>query len=881
MANNYTSAEKQAKILADLSKYGPSNYSRLKDFLRLISTQKNFEVELDKEMVSFTPQEMWDIVSPICGELNFSFGDRGNIFPRTAKILEDIDKREKGETASNSAKYELIRKQLEDPIVKPGAPPTDPSGEILRKSTELQRKQIELLEAKFLGKLRKNLTDAPIFKNSDPHTRALILQMVAAGNHNFRTVTNFTPDDLNRLLLSVAGQEQINKETHRLYSKDSKSDFVKMVGVINETINDVYSEDEDKYERDMATLRDASSLTPRLSDVDDLVGRTMVYGTPAEKAKLVSAIRTEIIHRSRSGYVSGDDIITSALARSGTSRANLSYLVPLSPYFESMRVDETNKLLGPDLKTPRKRSLLAIFSLAETFGVDLEAAWANPQSLASAQKAITDKYGVNTLVEAYGKTNDLHELSEIRNLMSLMSDNTRYRTGLRDHPFLSLQDAWAKTWNRPVSEKFSIFDPFRAVNARWTNFQTNIAINIHDWAINVNSTSWFSGIAGHIGDFTEGFIKHNADWTAAREFFVERKWGNLLDWAAKKAGHESWSTAKTSFLKGVIKTIEIGGNKFAAGLGSKIALSLTELVTSEAGVGLLLMGGQVLWESGKFFLEKVSGFFKSIWNGDSKNLYGAISIWLGGLFLMANTFLAGIPALVAGALAMLKSFLKLVWDNLLALLALAAAVTFGIIMFFVVIWSIIISPTVHLDSGPGQLVANIVCSLAGAEAPGNSSNPRLAAGKCVFELLSKAGINPLNKGNAAGAAFSSFETGLGNGTASDMARYSATQYGAFQCSGFDSVVDIMTGGVGDFTDAHNLDTINPSGYTFVAGVESCSPGDFFVDKNGTWGHTGLFVELAGAIIKCLDANFDGMGTVRDEKTCQWPTNRIAGCLKGN
>lgn len=881
MANNYTSVEKQAKILTELSKYGPSNYSRLKQLLRLISSQKNFEVELDKEMVSFTPQEMWDIVSPICSELNFSFGDRGNIFPRTAKILEDIDKREKGETASNSAKYELIRKQLADPIVKPGATPSDTTGEILRKSTELQRKQIELLEAKFLGKLRKNLTDAPIFKNSDPRTRALILQMVAVGNHNFRTVTDFTPDDLNRLLLSVAGQEQINKETHRLYSKDSKDNFVKMVGIINETINDVYSEDEDKYERDMAILRDVSSLTPRLSDVDDLVGRTMVYGTPAEKAKLVSAIRSEIVHRSRLGYVSGDDIISSALARSGTSRANLSYLAPLSPYFESMRVDETNKLLGPDLKTPRKRSLLAIFSLAETVGVDLEATWASPQSLARAQKTITDKYGVNTLVEAYGKTNDLHELSEIRNLMSLMSDNTRYRSALRDHPILSLQDAWAKTWNRPVSEKFSIFDPFRVVNARWINFQTNLAINIHDWAINVNSTSWFSGLAVHIGDFTEGFIKHGADWSSAREFFVERKWGNILDWAAKKAGQESWKGAKDSFWKGVISTIEIGGNKLATGLGSKIALSLTETLTSESGLGLLLLGGQVALETGKYFVNKFTDFIKSIWKGDSKNLFGALPIFLGSLFLTINTALLGLPGLVVGVLKVVQELIESIWKNFVALLGLATLIGMVAISFVVVVWFVFISPTFNLDSGPNEFVASVICN-QNSEGSTTTTSPAASAAMCIVETLQGCNLSPLLGSMLDGSAWKCALAAITNPQVAVEIYNSAQHNTYFQCVGFIAATAAWIGKPIPQINACSYVNNAPSGYRYYSNTADMQIGDFFVIGSSNCvdsspGHVGVVCGVAGAVITACDANYGVAGGVRGDG--QFARSQITGFMR--
>ena len=167
----------------------------------------------------------------------------------------------------------------------------------------------------------------------------------------------------------------------------------------------------------------------------------------------------------------------------------------------------------------------------------------------------------------------------------------------------------------------------------------------------------------------------------------------------------------------------------------------------------------------------------------------------------------------------------------------------------------IFNTTIRLDSGPGGLIVDIVCSLAGTGAPSGASNSKLAAGKCVYQLLSKFGINPLTESNAVGAAFNSFSAGLGNGAAAAEAARSATSYKVFQCVGFDVVVDIMTGGAGWGGATPTLPS-PPSGYKPVFGVGSCSPGDFFVDTSGAVGHTGI---LSAMRVHILNAWTNGGG----------------------
>lgn len=886
MATTLTPIEKKAAILRELSRYGGGNYSLINNYLAKVKSNKNFEIKLGNEMVAFSPVELWSILEPWCrGVLKLSIGDRGDAITLSIRALEAIDKKTKIETISASAKYELIKKQADNPIVPPSAP-TDATGDVFKKSLALQREQIALIESTFLGKLRKNLTDSPIFKNTDPSTRAEMLQMVAYANHNFRTASPFTPDDLNQLLNIEAGKGQINKETHRLYSSASKADFTKMVSVINETINDVYSENEAKYEKDMATLRSITDLSPNISDVDWMVERAVIYGTPAEKARLSRAIRSELIASAKIGHVGGEQIISNALSKAGLASANLSYLAPLSPYLETIRIDESSKLQGSTLKEPKKKGLLATLNLTTALGVSADAPWQNFNDLKLAQDAITSKYGVNTLVEAYGKTNDLGELREIRNLMGAMSDHTRYREGLRSSVLYSIQDAWDKTWNRSADgvAKFSLLDPFAGITSRWTTFQTNIAINIHDWAINVDGSSWLSDFARNVGDFTEGFIKHEANWTSAGHFFLERKWGNVLDRAAKMAGYETMDAAKAAFWQGTIHAIEIGGNKLAAGLGSKIATSLAGLATSAEGIGLAILGAQIIWETLKFGFDKIKRFFTD------SDFRDKILSWLPITLGAGVAFLASVPALVLAGLTGLGTslllFLAAVLASLVNLLLLALSWAFGLIAVSVLLFYIF-KPTTGLDvnSGNQTLAPGVQCVQSGGGTTGGS--PAASQAVCIANYLSQCHLNPLSSSLVNGSAWKCLVTALTTSAQAVAALAASAIHNTYlQCVGFVDAVALAAYNT-SIAPKNACSYVNgaPPGFTYHGGTSGMQSGDFFVIgssdcKDASPGHIGVVLGVGGAIVNVADANY-GTGSGGSRANGQFATSQITGYLRKN
>jgi len=936
MVNYSTEAQKKARnllIVESLNLDKAANYSRLEYYLKQIASGRDvtFETRSDQPF-SVPAQEAWGIILTWAqGEGSLPVGDGKDLFnlrSRATKLLDYLQTNVSGKTAEAAASYQLILDQANNKIT-PTFPSQDPQDYNHQKIYSLRRIQMDILQAGAIGKIYTNLEKSKILAGVPAESRNYVLRMFAAGSQNFRynpsnSMENFTPEKIHQLLLHTPGINNINSIIRLFYSNAAKED----IKVITETIESSIREyGETKYQKEMETLHNLAAFSPSLSTVSYLINNIDIHATPAEKIRLIRNLKSQIIGSASTSHQTGDALLKAALKSAGfpvPEDINTSVYKSLIPYLEELEVKERHLLLGSELSDHDSR-LLATKKLTEEIGVGLDTPWYTKNELDQITAKIA---GDKSLQEAFdleyskGDGANLLVLTELSDLMGKHRDYQIYHDSLSGNLWYKARDIWGlgvgnfqavkqpldrfagklwagydkiddfifspikkfDKWWEKQQELRPWLDPLKLVSTRWTNYQTNIAINLHAWAIGISTSSWFStsGFAGHIADFTEGFTKYKGDWNQAGSFFIQRKWGNTLDWATKTfTKHKDFKGLKVS----IANTVWNGFSKMAPELSAKMLSGALANTIKTFLLGELTLGAtiaiQVGWEAIKAGFGTLVKFAKGVLEGNTANLYGTIPLILGSVFLAINAVLGGIPAALVVSFKLLKVALKMMWDLFLALLALSALVTICLVAFFTLVWYGLISPTFNIDSGAGELAINIACNLAGSEAPSESSNPKLAAGKCVFQLLDGLGINPLNKGNAVGAAFTSFATALGNQAAAAEAARSATEYLAFQCVGFDVVVSMMTGGGGTFTNAKDLDTIEPGGYDFVAGVGSCSPGDFFVDKNGTWGHTGLFVSVEGANIICLDANSDGHGLVRDEATCRWPTSRIAGCLKAN
>lgn len=358
-------------------------------------------------------------------------------------------------------------------------------------------------------------------------------------------------------------------------------------------------------------------------------------------------------------------------------------------------------------------------------------------------------------------------------------------------------------------------------------------------------------------------------------------WGSGTKWALEKSVALATKMGVGSAFKYVTVSASRTATRLLLQIGGKTLAKTAVKIGTEA-IGALLAAGTAIGTAFSVVLGALMVFdlIKLGWNfvknflssSDFRGSVAKFGLTVGAIFL-------AIPAAFVSTLSVISLLMLSVLQPVLLSLAIIG------IMIFVNNHNFSdLMTTVRLDSGSAlqQVVGDIVCTLTGSEAPSKAGNPKLAAGKCVAQLLTQFGINPLTESNAVGAAFNSFSSGLGNGAAAAEAARSATSYKVFQCVGFDVVVDIMTGGSGTgWGNANTLLSSPPSGYKPVLGVGSCLPGDFFVDTSGVVGHTGIFVSNAGPYIKCMDANGGGPGLVRDESSCVWPSANVAGCLKKN
>lgn len=935
---NLTSTQKSA-VLSALTLEKARNYSSLEYYLKQLLSGRDVTFQIGGDTIVASPAEAWDIISD-WGQSDggLPMGDRGSMRNRASRLLSYIQINLMGKTTEAAASYRLILEQANKPLIKAGETTTDPVGLILQKAHNLRREQIKLLQNGLIGKLATNLEKTKFLKNiPDAPTRVLVMQMIAASNLNFRSASDFTPERINQLLLHEPGYKQLNNAMHLAYSRSTQKDFVELEKTVNDSIAAQYKGDEAKYLADMDNLRELSELSPALSDVNWMVSHIAFASSPEEKTKLINALRSTLVASARQSHQDGQTLLRSALAQAGLPDTALGSLENLIPYLEEIEVKQRHLLLGSDLRD-RDPRLIATSGLAAALGVDLTTPWLKAEDLNAVTKQITDKYGVNTLVEAVGKTNDPKELSEIKNLLGKTSDYNYYHTSLSGNLLLSAQETLAKgrgnlasiaspitrltgkVWagyekvdnvvNSPVrgladgwqrlQEKFPILNPAGFILTKWSGFQIGIANRLNLWATKASvSGHWFSGFAVHVADFTEGFVKHEASWSGAGAFFFERKWGNVLDWAAKKAGHESWSVARASLWQGTIRAIEIGGNKIAAGLGSKIATTLAGIATSESGIGLLIIGAQIGWEILKFGFDKVKRFFTD------SNFREKVLNWLPVTLGAGLTAAAALPALLlsgVGAIGTgLLAFLGAAIGSLASLFVLAATWSLAIVAGFVLLFYIF-KTTTELDSGLSSLVASVICD----QSKQTSSNPTANVALCIAELAYKCpGINPMTEAVVQSQSWQClvgglvFKKAITELEASSHISNGSSGPGNVQCVGLSAAS--AADGDGSFSvgqiNACSYATNEPNGYRYLDGCPNMQPGDHFVmgadncynpttNPDGTVGHIGVVIDPSGGEkFTCVDANYSFPGSptqpgeIRGPDKCFFAKSQISGCLR--
>lgn len=360
-------------------------------------------------------------------------------------------------------------------------------------------------------------------------------------------------------------------------------------------------------------------------------------------------------------------------------------------------------------------------------------------------------------------------------------------------------------------------------------------------------------------------------------------WGGVTKWATLQSGKFASAVAVKIGIKGSVQSmsvlvgragtrmlLKLGGRALAK-FGVKAAAALAGIAGGiSSGIGIVLAASMIwdLLKLGWVFVKELfqnSSFRKTVlgWTTAIAAVFTASNLLR--LFTLIGVFFGGVIATTLGYL-------------MLALVIIGIYTFIGTHTYNNIQTTARLDVNLSLDSGIGGIIGNILCD----SGEGGGGNSRAQTAACIVEILSKCGINPLTAGNAQGNSWQCvLASTLAQSAIAELQR-SATSYSVLQCVGFIVAVDVATGGSGaGFGNANSLASSPPSGYRFAAGVGSCSPGDFFVDISGAWGHTGVFVGNAGAVIKCLDANGGGPGLVRGSDSCVWPSAKVAGCLKKN
>lgn len=947
-----TQGQKQ-QIFGLLQRDKVRNFYFLQRYLQAITRSQAVDFVINDDLtISLSPADAWEVIVEWgrSAEGNLPVDARGQSRVHLASKLHSyIASHIVGNTSEAAAARVALIEQANRPVVPAGT--SAPALDSYQKAQALRRQLENAINAKFMGRLTTELEKAKFLQRiPDVRTRSMVAALLAGNAANLRQYTEYKdgktslgfsdlPERINQILLARAGDRETNMVIHLAHSEavERGQELQEVSQIIDREITTAYSSDKEFLE-DQSRFRALPSLAPTLSDIPALIDHLAPNATRAQRASMAAALRKEIILSARGQHRAGRTIISKAFSAAGLG-GDPSALANLEPVIEELQTSIRQQYLGNTLfeKDPRT---LATYDVAAETGVNPLIPWAKEQDIQSMKKALLEGTGFTDLDTAIAAESDPVRYGRLRNVRDMENQYFTYRGRLAGSPLLAAQDALAKTrgnfaiarqpYDRMVHkiwkaqervddiihwparkyldtvdkliEKTTIIvklkngrrlaipllRPVAFLTDQWIGWQKGVALGVFKWSHKLTlQNKWYSPFTRQIADFSKGFFKSDASWGRAGFLFVERKWGNVtkaaLDWTAQKVFKQgSWAALKAT-LGASIKAFAM---KIAPAITMKISTYLAETLAGigSGGWGLILLAAQILWDLAKFAVNWVKKFFtdgrfrEKLINLLPITLPFALLAALPMFLISGGSFLLG--ALVAGIAAMLFSLAAVfvsafVWSF-------SIIVVGGLLTFFV-------NTTINLDSSAAQLVANVICAVAGESGEtgqggadtGGGGNAALRTASCIHKILTDCGINPLTSSNANSSRWQCTvaQAALVAAGALEELKRSATSYDVLQCVGLIASVDIALGGSGGFGNAKDLETNKPGNYQYVSGVGNCRPGDFFVDKNGDWGHTGVFVSNAGPYIKCIDANGGGPGVVRDSNSCVWPTDKIAGCLK--
>ena len=908
-----------------------SNHQLLTYYLKLILSGRPLDLKLvDDTIHRFSPEQTWQeiIAWATKNEVSLPMGDGGSRKIRASRLLNYLELNVQGKTREAAANFQAIRESSKTNAFQSISSITPKENNYL-KALEIRRLQLNLINDKILGKLSTDIQQTRYLQKfkGDPNTYSMLSGLLAADAINLRSIPKDEPnriaDEITQLVQLKYGYRSINNAAHLAYADSAEQDLPELLDVINFRIKAEYGDQENEFQQDMSRYAALSGLTT-ISDIPTLVNLVAHQGS--DNQRFATILQQTILASSTSGYVSGEAIIKAAIASAGLPDPDNVYtqLSKLAPLIEEVHHNEAKNILGGNIFENDPR-LLHTLNLSRDIAVSPKTPWITSKDLQAQEKALHQKYGSGDLQQileaelSLETTADYRKIVDINDYFKSFSDHRRYQQSLANNTLYSLRDNIGKArgnftavkspidrftqkigktyWkvddfvHAPfnylvdkwvsIQERFPILNPGKLIYTKISDAQRWVALKIYKWSTKIaKSNRWYAGAFRQISEFSKIFFKENADWHLASYTFIQKKWGNLLEWGAKKAGRKSLQAIKaeigTKLWDGFSKLAPGIAKKMSAGALGELIASFTAGTLSGGTTILIQIGLALVWEG-------LKGIWKFIKNTDNfrDKLISKIPAILGvlsiGLAALPGAIAAG---LIAGGSALIATIGSLI-TSLLSTIFLPAVLAVGamIIIFFLLFQTF--STSTHLDSEiVQQIVSNILCNDS-SEPSTEPVNKVASCASCLVKYLTECygeSINATTLSKGVGCL-------IAKSVAPDVASIiegSTTKFTNLQCVGFVQAAIACGGGSLAGNNACGYVAGAP-GYKFTPGLAGASPGDPVVFKSsgtcgeGAPGHIGILKEDAGALVCLIDANQVCDGCPSDNNCL--PKTNLAGYLK--
>lgn len=904
----------------------------------------------EKDPIVLPPEAIWKEINDWkdANSVSLPMGDSGSRKLKASRLLNYLELIQSSSREASTNLQAILKSAKEQPLQN--TRPQTEDGRSLKKIIELRDLQIEIYNRQVLGQLTTKLEQTSFIKRfaNDRATQIALAGLFAANAANLSSKDLSTSDmaeEITKLVQLNAGRTDfINNAAHLAYSNTAQDPILDKYGNITQvseldelrnTIGEFLENDFPKNKNFAVETQRISSLSHILTvaDIPTLIDMLAPGANAAERASLSRALQTTIIRSTSDYHTSGETLLSRAFNLAGLPESGADNLAALAPYLEEIRGTELHNTLSGGIKEIDARIQNTI-NLSGDIRVSAHIAWLNSDDIAFQQSEVEKLYGADfekSLIQELTKSEgaDFKKISDIRRFISnreqfiLYHDsvdgnvalywrekigkfrgNIAASTAPVDRFYQKINKKIGKVDNfihspfRYLSDKletlkegnvwWNIFTPGEFIGIQMGKIQSRIALGVFKWSTKIaRSNSFFAGAFRQVSEFSKIFYKSGGDWGTSSFHFVEKKWGNFLEWGAKKAGFEGFQGVKATIGTAAWNVF----SKAAPGFAEKLASGgfgklIASLVAGEltAGTSLLIQVGlMVVWEG----LKK---FKKFLTDSEYRNRF--ISEKLPLLLTGASIGISALPAAIVGGLiaggSAIMGAIGAIISSLFSSVFLPALIAVGAIIGGIFLLFQVFNITIDIDSGISSLVASVICD----QSKQTSSNKTANVALCIAEIANNCpGLNPVTESKLKSPSWQCLVGGLlfKNALAeleksAHVKNSTSASEGNLQCVGLSAAA--AADGDGSFSvgqiNACMYATSVPQGYRYLPGCPNMQPGDHFIMgvENCTVGHIGVVITpQEGVGFTCVDANAAGPGIIQGPDKCKYAKSQISGCLR--